>query len=46
VVVSSDRPVSIFQQGKEIVTRYSDGSSSRCNLYPIPLRQWIEEGHE
>ncbi len=43
VVVSSDRPVSIFQQGKEIVNRYSTPLSSRCALFPVPLRQWLKE---
>lgn len=42
VVVSSDRPVSIFQQGSEISNRYPDRTSSRCNLFPIPLKEWLE----
>jgi hypothetical protein len=46
VIVSADRPVSIFQQGREVVNRYSDETVSRCNLYPLPLKQWIEEGNE
>ena len=43
VVVSSDRPVSIFKQGKEIDNRYSLTLSTRCALYPLPLRKWLEE---
>lgn len=41
VVVSSDRPVSIFQQGKEINSSYSQYESSKCNLFPIPLKDWL-----
>jgi hypothetical protein len=43
VVVSSDRPVSIFQQGKEIEDRYSNANPSRCTLFPLPLNQWLVE---
>jgi DNA integrity scanning protein DisA with diadenylate cyclase activity len=42
VVVSSDRPVSIFQQGKEIMNSYDLSQASRCDLYPLLLRQWLE----
>ncbi len=42
VVVSSDRPVSIFQQGREIINQYSNGTVSRCNIYPLPLREWLD----
>lgn len=42
VVVSSDRPVSIFVQGKEIVNRYSNASIDSCNLYCTPLKKWLE----
>jgi hypothetical protein len=42
VVVSADRPVSIFQQGEEIDNRCRDADSSRCNLYPLPLLEWLE----
>lgn len=42
VVVSSDRPVSIFLQGEEIVNRYSNASISTCTLYSIPLREWLD----
>lgn len=41
VVVSSDRPVSVFQKGEEIVNTYSNAQSSRCQLYPLPLKQWL-----
>ncbi|MCP4338921.1 MAG: DNA-binding protein [Desulfobulbaceae bacterium] len=41
VVVSSDRPVSIFQQGKEIDNKYSNANPSRCTLFPLPLNQWL-----
>ncbi len=43
VVVSSDRPVSIFRQGKEIDNSYCFPVSTRCALYPLPLRKWLEE---
>ncbi len=43
VVVSSDRPVSIFQQGKEIVNRHCSLLPSRCALYPLPLGEWLDE---
>jgi hypothetical protein len=43
VVVSSDRPVSIFQQGREIVNKYATPLSSRCAIFPLPLRKWLEE---
>jgi hypothetical protein len=43
VVVSSDRPVSIFQQGREIVNKYCTPLSSRCAIFPLPLRKWLEE---
>ncbi len=43
VVVSSDRPVSIFKQGKEIDNRYTTPLSSRCALFPLPLKEWLEE---
>ncbi len=41
VVVSSDRPVSVFQQGKEIMSNYSHYESSKCNLFPIHLKEWL-----
>jgi len=43
VVVSSDRPVSIFQNGHEIVNRYGSTTSSQCALFPLPLVEWLEE---
>ncbi|WP_371418674.1 diadenylate cyclase [Desulforhopalus sp. IMCC35007] len=43
VVVSSDRPVSIFLQGKEIVNRYSNASIRTCTLFPTPLENWLED---
>ncbi len=36
VVVSSDRPVSIFLQGKEMQGSYNSTESSKCDLYPTP----------
>ena len=43
IVVSSDRPVSIFQRGKEIQNRFSDESSDQCVLHPMPLLEWLED---
>ncbi len=42
VVVSSDRPVSIFQQGREIISRESNTPTAQCTLFPIPLREWLK----
>lgn len=42
VVVSSDRPVSIFQQGREIINRIDLSASTRCNLFPLPLTEWLK----
>jgi DNA integrity scanning protein DisA with diadenylate cyclase activity len=42
VVVSSDRPVSIFQQGREIINKSTIASTTRCNLFPLPLKEWLE----
>ena len=44
VVVSSDRPVSIFLQGEEIINRYSNASVTTCALYSTPLEEWLENG--
>lgn len=41
VVVSADRPVSVFQRGKEIMGSYSHYESLKCNLFPIPLKEWL-----
>ena len=43
IVVSSDRPVSIFQQGKEIQNGDNDCHLSQCTLCPTPLKEWLEE---
>jgi len=43
IVVSSDRPVSIFQKGKEIQNRYNDDHLEKCNLQPVPLKEWLDE---
>ncbi|SDP18563.1 DNA integrity scanning protein DisA nucleotide-binding domain protein [Desulforhopalus singaporensis] len=43
VVVSSDRPVSVFQQGHEVVSGYSEDGYLQCNLYPLPLKDWLQE---
>ncbi len=43
VVVSSDRPVSIFQQGSEIDNRHNSPVAARCALFPLPLSEWLEE---
>jgi len=40
VVVSSDRPVSIFQKGEKI-DHGCISSLSRCYLYPLHLREWL-----
>ncbi len=42
VVVSADRPASIFQQGKELKNSYDDNLSSRCDLFPMPLEEWLK----
>lgn len=44
VVVSADRPVSIFQDGKEIQSGYTGGDSSQCNLFPLSLNEWLKFG--
>ncbi|MBW1636966.1 MAG: DNA integrity scanning protein DisA nucleotide-binding domain protein [Deltaproteobacteria bacterium] len=44
VVVSADRPVSIFRGGKEIQSGYSGDESLHCNLFPLPLKEWVQEG--
>lgn len=44
VVVSSDRPVSIFLHGEEIINRYSNASIVTCALYSTPLEEWLENG--
>jgi len=41
IVVSADRPVSIFKQGQEISTRYIDSDSPQCNLFPVSLTEWL-----
>lgn len=41
VVVSSDRPVSVFQKGQEIFSRHGESDSASCSLYPISLREWL-----
>lgn len=47
VVVSSDRPVSIFQQGQEIINSYSNaGELSQCNLFPLSLQKWLHTSSE
>jgi len=43
VVVSSDRPVSIFRQGKEIVNRLDSSDATCCNLFPTSLRDWLRQ---
>ncbi len=42
VVVSSDRPVSIFQEGMEKTSHYSYSETTRCNLYPLLLKDWLQ----
>ncbi len=44
IVVSADRPVSVFRQGREIQNRYTNSDLSQCNLFPLLLRDWIEQG--
>lgn len=43
VVVSADRPVSIFRQGREIVNRLDNSDATRCNLFPAALREWLHQ---
>ncbi len=43
VVVSSDKPVSVFQQGREINNLYTGTESARCYLFPIPLEKWLND---
>ena len=42
VVVSADRPVSIFRHGREITNRFEAHPGQQCDLYPIDLHQWLE----
>lgn len=42
VVVSADRPVSVFQKGQEIGSPIVDASASRCHLFPLRLKEWLE----
>jgi hypothetical protein len=44
VVVSADRPVSIFREGEEIQSGYTGDDSSSCNLFPVPLKEWLKGG--
>lgn len=44
VVVSSDRPVSIFLHGEEIINRYSNASITTCSLYANLLTEWVKNG--
>ncbi|BCL60968.1 hypothetical protein DGMP_16610 [Desulfomarina profundi] len=41
VVVSADRPVSVFRQGKEISSEYNIGDSPHCILFPLPFEEWL-----
>ncbi len=41
VVVSSDRPVSIFQQGR-VITKNNSPLPPRSAFSPLPLRDWLE----
>ncbi len=42
VVVSADRPVSIFFQGKELSNSYDYNHAAQCSLFPMPLRKWLQ----
>ena len=42
VVVSSDRPVSVFLQGEEIGRKCPEDSAAACGLYPEPLTKWLQ----
>lgn len=46
VVVSADRPVSIFQQGKELRNHYDDNLAAKCDLFPMPLQKWLKTTDE
>ncbi len=41
VVVSADRPVSVIQQGKEIMHNSTPQLSSRCMIRPEAIDQWL-----
>ena len=41
VVVSSDRPVSIFQQGREVIDNGNHSAVTSCSLIPLPLQEWL-----
>lgn len=43
VVVSADRPVSIFRHGREITNRFEAQPGEKCALYPISLAEWLHE---
>lgn len=42
VVVSADRPSSIFLQGRELSSSYDDTLSTRCDLFALPLQDWLK----
>lgn len=42
VVVSSDRPVSVFMHGEEIGRECRQEGSAACNLYPEILDDWLQ----
>ena len=42
VVVSADRPASIFLQGKELSNSFDANFSARRDLFPKPLREWLK----
>jgi DNA integrity scanning protein DisA with diadenylate cyclase activity len=44
VVVSSDRPVSIFQQGREVIDNGNHSAVTSCSLIPLPLQEWLARG--
>lgn len=41
VVVSADRPVSIFRHGREITNRFESHHGQQCDLYPISFGEWL-----
>jgi hypothetical protein len=43
VVVSADRPVSVFQQGKQLRNRYDDDMASKGDIFPMPLMDWLKK---
>ncbi len=43
VVVSADRPVSVFVQGKEKINKFNGDSAAKWQHHPIRLKKWLTE---